>query len=703
MTQVQNHSNPQNPQSVALRPTPYLLTEALGQSLTRAFTALDLADAPAIRLSLTYLRSDQDLARHPKLRAFLETALRMADSQLKGDVDAALRHAAQWRKVLNRAKEEGLPLLAYDVLLRRLAIFERQYDEALRGLSAVITRIDRALATRRTNANQPTTDTTGSPTFDKYLQTTAHYTRYLAETGAQASADEPVPAFEFGHFEEDLPFGTDLWHQRLLNTAKQFEKVLEAQFWEQEAAREAEAEDAGNAADAAENDGDAYVVDFEVRLANMLERGSKLAGRVVRTVFPQVTPLSYSTLKSGERAAIFADLMGLADTGDELSVKCALALCFLRIPDYIALAPEFHTKPVEDGAKMILAEAFLRSNHPAEKLPPLPRELSNAFRSPELDRWLSLLRVDNPKDALLRKTIEAETHPTLKAFYGELEMLNDALDRYGAALDGKPLRTFAESKADVKRLLNFMEAHPQSCNYDGLRVLIATTEAYALATELRDDEPQTAAELLRASLDWLSALTANHPSTEHPFFCAGAPAAFATLIEQTAICIVAAPLGVNDFTPSIAGDLDDEDFEEYEYEYEFEYDDEDAAIDGVPHLIMRNEEPILPAKYANENVIATRFLLETESPVVVFMRSLTDDITFTVYTNTDFELPPECGDPIVLTANQLANLRPEVIGLFQKPSVMQGVFVRENGRFVHCKLRDLNDFSLSPGGVLTRN
>lgn len=73
--------------------------------------------------------------------------------------------------------------MAYNVLLRRFATFERQYDEALRGLSSVITRVDRALATGRTDANQPTLNTTGSAAFDKYLQTPAHYTRYLAETG----------------------------------------------------------------------------------------------------------------------------------------------------------------------------------------------------------------------------------------------------------------------------------------------------------------------------------------------------------------------------------------------------------------------------------------------------------------------------------------------------------------------------------------
>ncbi len=609
----------------------YLVSDALGDVLARALTAFDRADAYTLQRTLNGPQAGVELARLPNLRMFLESCVRLIDLSAQNGGRAPAHAAKKMRKALGLALSEGLPSAAFEVVTRRIAIIDKCYAAALRGLNELVAAFDRAEVS------------TGSPIFDKFLQRLAHETRFLAETGTQIATDDASPVFNHAHFVEDLPFGDESWHPRLIEATVRFNEALRVNF-----------ED--DWSDRVTNDGR-----FDNGLDQLNQHADSTARRTLGIILPHLRADAFADLPTQFRFEAFEGLFDLFADLTDLTPQIALTLGWLQKPEMIAAPPECPVEAVEDTAKLFIAAAFIHLLDPDSKRLPSPGlrpQLHASLQTPALDRWLALLQSEVMDETALQRLIEAETVPALRTLAEELSALRRTVIR----MKSEETRSLKVLQAEADKIGTRLDEAEREDNLRAMPWLALLAETYAVGTELVDEDPDGAMRLLLAGKH-LANRVPIRAAEDNPLV-QEACAAAGFEIEVTCDLYDAEEwLGVD--LDDLADDEDDD--------FDGGFDDEDTifTLEDLP-----NEERILPAKYASEQVVATTRLLETDSPVHVIFRSRRDD-AFIVFTENDLGQDPALmRDFVRMTANQLVNLRPDLIGLFQKPSVMQGGFVR---------------------------
>lgn len=608
----------------------YPVSDALGDVLSRALTAFDQADGPALQRTLSGPQAAVELARLPNLRMFLEGGVHVLKAFDDKDVHAGVRAVKKMRKALGLALAEGLPAIAYEVLAHRIAVSDLSYEQALKGLDDLVATIDRAEVS------------TGSPVFDRYLQRCAHETRYLAETGIQITVRGASGVFEHGHFVEDLPFGDPSWHPRLITTTVRFTDRLHQEYdlrW----AERYEVDDA--------------VTDdprFEADVAELSRRSAEAAKRTLGIILPHLHAESFRALEVKERFAVVSKLFDLFDSITDPTAQIALSLEWLQKPEALAAPSECPTEVIEDAVKLFLASNLIYLADPESTRIPavsLRPTLHTSLRTPALERWLTLFQTEPVDDAAVKRLIDTETVPALRAFAEELHPLASLTTRMKAD-ESRPLDVLRTEAAELHERLREAETRG---DLRAMSCLTLLAEAYATGAELVREDRAGGVNLIRAA----AALADRLPQGDgegNPFL----EDAYAAGVFE-----VAHAPRLGEVVEILDADPEDED------------PDEGDEATSVTFVNIPNEQRILPAKYASEMVLGTKQLVETDSPVEVFYRSCREGVTFIVFTAGDMDrIAAEETELILMTANQLVNLRSELIGLFQNPSVMQGGFIR---------------------------
>ena len=261
-------------------------------------------------------------------------------------------------------------------------------------------------------------------------------------------------------------------------------------------------------------------------------------------------------------------------------------------------------------------------------------------------------------ETALQCLIEAETVPALRTLAEELSALRRTVIR----MKSEETRSLKVLQAEADNIGTRLDEAEREDNLRAMPWLALLAETYAVGTELVDEDPDGAMRLLLAGKH-LANRVPIRAAEDNPLVQEACAAAGFEIEETCDLYDAEEWLGVD--LDDLADDEDDD--------FDGGFDDEDTifTLENLP-----NEEWILPAKYASEQVVATTRLLETDSPVHVIFRSRRDD-AFIVFTENDLGQDPALmRDFVRMTANQLVNLRPDLIGLFQKPSVIQGGFVR---------------------------